>query len=107
MVEHGKLNLVFSSLADATRRDILRRVSKQNLSVGQIASHYTLTFAGIAKHLKVLESAGLVSKTRQGKEQIVTIAPRALFAADEYLKNFERLWAQRLDRLGNYLQAKK
>ena len=111
MVERTKaalsdgLDAVFSSLSDPTRRDILRRVARRSMSVGDVASHYTLTFAAIAKHLSVLERAGLVSKTRQGKEQVVTIAPRALGVADDYLENFRELWEARLDALGSYLKS--
>jgi DNA-binding transcriptional ArsR family regulator len=105
MVERmNKLNTVFGSLSDPTRRDILKRVSAKDLSVGEIARHYPLTFAAVAKHLDVLERAHLVNKTRQGKEQIVTIAPKALAEAFDYLENYHQLWEQRLDSLGKYLK---
>ena len=105
MVEREqKLNAVFGCLSDPTRRDILKRLSKGGMSVGKIAGHYRLTFAAVAKHLEVLRRAGLVGKTRRGKEQIVAIAPKPLAAAAGYLENFERQWARRLDSLEKYLK---
>jgi DNA-binding transcriptional ArsR family regulator len=99
------LDSIFGSLSDPTRRDILKRVSEHAMSIGAIAQHYAISFAGVAKHLDVLERAGLVRKSRQGKEQIVTIDPRALAVADDYLDMYRQLWEQRLDSLDMYLQA--
>lgn len=105
MVEHAlQLDFVFGSLADPTRRDILRRVSQRELSVGDIAKSYALTYAAISKHLKVLEQAKLVIKKRRGKEQIVRAAPATLKNAAEYLKQYEVLWNERYDALDAYLQ---
>lgn len=106
MVEYTfDLGAVFSSLGDPTRRDIVRRLSERTMTVGTIASHYDLSFAGISKHLKVLERAKLVFKTRQGKEQLVSINPEALYAAHEHLELYRALWEQRFDALGNFLET--
>jgi DNA-binding transcriptional ArsR family regulator len=75
------------------------------MSVGEVARHYKISFAGVAKHLSILERAGLVRKTRQGKEQIVSIDPKALAEANEYLETYRRLWEQRLDSLDTYLRS--
>ena len=99
------LDAVFSSLADPTRRDILMRVSKQQLTVGEIAKPYKLTFAAISKHLSVLEKANLVSKKRQGKFFVVQLAPGALAEASDYLEKYRQMWENRLDRLEKYLQS--
>lgn len=108
MVEYSlQLDSVFASLADPTRRDILRRVSQRQLSVGEIALPYDLTFAAISKHLKVLERARLIIKRRRGKEQIVSIAPQTIKQADDYLEFYRDLWEQRLDSLDNYLKRSK
>ena len=108
MVEHiHTLDSIFGSLSDSTRRDILRKVSKKSLSVSEVATHYPLTFAAIAKHLEVLRRAGLITKSRRGKEQIVSIAPSALAAASKYLENYEELWKNRLDNLDTYLKTIK
>jgi len=104
MVERS-LNLddIFYSLADPTRRDILRRIADVELSVSEIAKHYDLTFGAISKHLKVLERALLVTKTRRGKEQIVRIAPQALVSAMDYLEWYKPFWNNRLDSLEAFI----
>ena len=99
------LDTIFGSLSDPTRRDILLRVSNKSMSIKEIAENYKFSFAGVAKHLDVLERAGLIRKSRQGKEQIVSIEPKALAAADLYLENYKELWEQRLDSLGAYLET--
>jgi len=105
MVEQTyKLDAIFSSLSDPTRRDILTRISNQGMNVSTIAGHYTFSLAGIAKHLDVLERAGLVRKIRQGKEQIVMIDPKALAAANEYLEVYRGLWEDRLGSLDKLMQ---
>ncbi len=104
MVEYAlSLDYIFSSLADPTRRDILRRVANEELSVGEIAQPYDLTFAAVSKHLKVLDRAKLIIKRRRGKEQMVQLAPRALADASEYLEWYHQLMESRFDSLENYL----
>jgi DNA-binding transcriptional ArsR family regulator len=105
MVEYvSNLDSIFASLADPTRRDILSRVSANELSVGEIARPYDLTFAAISKHLKVLERARLIIKRRRGKEQMVQLAPQALKGVDEYLEFYRRFWESRFDALDVYLK---
>lgn len=106
MVEYIAINLdlVFHALADPTRRDILARVSRQSLTVGQIAKDYNLTFAAVSKHLKVMEKAKLVIKQRRGKEQIVSAAPQTVHDASDYLKRYEAMWNRRFDALDRYLK---
>ncbi len=104
MVEYTlALDNIFGSLADATRRDILRRVAKEELSVSEIAKPYDLTFAAVSKHLKVLESASLIIKRRSGKEQMVSLSPQALADAVEYLRWYRQFMGVRFDSLENYL----
>jgi DNA-binding transcriptional ArsR family regulator len=105
MVEYTfSLDNIFGALADPTRRDILRRVSSAEMSVGEIARYYDLTFAAVSKHLKVLEKAKMIIKRRKGKEQIVSLAPQALADASEYLDWYKRFWETRLDALAVYLE---
>jgi DNA-binding transcriptional ArsR family regulator len=98
------MDLVFQSLADPTRRDILERLSKVSMSIGQIARDYDLTFAAVSKHVKVMEKARLVVKQRRGKEQIVSAAPKTLQEASDYLKRYEAMWNERFDALDEYLR---
>jgi DNA-binding transcriptional ArsR family regulator len=108
MVEYTlSLDSIFSALADPTRRDILRRISYKELTVGEIAQPYDLTFAAISKHLKVLEKAKMVVKKRRGKEQIVYISSLALKEAEDYLDYYRQLWETRLDSLEDYLKKSK
>jgi DNA-binding transcriptional ArsR family regulator len=97
------LDSIFGSLADPTRRDILRRVATTEMSVSDIAKPYDLTLAAISKHLGVLERARLIVKRRQGKEQIVALSPTAFADANEYLQWYQQFMQVRLDSLDNYL----
>lgn len=105
MVEYTfSLDNTFAALADNTRRDILRRVSTVELSVSEIARNYDLTFAAVSKHLKVLEKARLIVKRRRGKEQLVSLAPRAFADAAEYIEWYKQFMENRLDALEIYLK---
>lgn len=108
MVEYAlDLDSVFGSLADPTRRDILKRVAKNQMTIGEIAKSYDLTFAAISKHLKVLENAHLIVKRKRGKERIVLISPGAFKSAAEYFNNYEALWNQRFDALEEFLKEEQ
>jgi DNA-binding transcriptional ArsR family regulator len=105
MVERNTyLDGIFGSLADPIRRDILRRLMNAQYSVSQIAEHYQISFAAVAKHLKVLEKACLITKQRKGKEQIVCIVPQSLHDASDYLAQYEALWNYRFDALDKVLE---
>jgi DNA-binding transcriptional ArsR family regulator len=108
MVERTvQLDLVFGALSDVTRRDILRRVAKKELSVGEIASSYDISFAAVAKHLVVLEKARLVTKRREGKLQVAALSPTALSDAAKHLERYRDIWESRLDRLEKYLEKQR
>lgn len=98
-----QLDAVFSALADPTRRDILRRGSTKQMSIGEVAKPYGMSLPAISKHIRVLEKAKFVTKTRVGKQYFVAIAPFAFEDAAGYLKDYEKLWNDRLDRLERYL----
>jgi DNA-binding transcriptional ArsR family regulator len=104
MVESIILDDVFMALADATRRSILERVSKSEMSVGEIAQHYSLTFAGVSKHIKVLERAGIVTKRRRGKEQVVIVVPQTIAIARHEIERYAQMWGDRFDRLDSVLK---
>ncbi len=108
MVESAlRLNFIFGSLSDPTRRDILQRVSKKQMSVSEIAEPYKMSLAAISKHLKILENAKLIIKRRWGKQQVVELSPVAFKDASKYLKHYEKLWNGRLDSLEQYLSTMK
>jgi DNA-binding transcriptional ArsR family regulator len=105
MVEYSlQLDDIFASLADPTRRDILARVSRGELSVGELAQSYTISFAAISKHIKVMERARLIIKRKEGLKQIVSLAPEALMTADEYLEQYRSMWQSRFDQLETLIQ---
>jgi DNA-binding transcriptional ArsR family regulator len=101
------LDDIFGSLSDPTRRDILKRISNKAMTVSAIAEKYKFSFAGVAKHLDVLERAGLIRKSKQGREQIVSIDPMALSSANDFLEKYKELWNVRLDSLDEYLKSDK
>lgn len=105
MVEYTyQLDSIFSSLSDATRRDIIARVARREYSVGELVAHYHVSFAAISKHLKVLEKAKLITKRKEGKKHMVTLAPGALQSADEYLEQYRQMWEQRFKKLDAILK---
>ena len=109
MVEYTtQLDSLFMSLADATRHDMLRLLNVyQKMSVGEIAAHYRLTFAAVSKHLIVLETAKLVRKKKKGKTVEVSLSTVGFKTADQYIKRYEQLWNDRLDRLDVLLNEKE
>lgn len=104
MVEYTlQLDSIFSSLADPIRRDMLARVARAELSVGELVKSYDISFAAISKHLKVMENARLITKRKEGRKQMVSIAPGALKSADEYLEQYRQMWQSRYDKLDQLL----
>lgn len=100
MVEYSlQLNSIFASLSDPTRRDILARVARGELTIGELVKHYDISFAAISKHLMVMERAKLITKRKEGRKQMVSLAPDALKSADEYLEQYRQMWQSRFDKL--------
>ncbi|MBH5130443.1 metalloregulator ArsR/SmtB family transcription factor [Streptomyces sp. PU10] len=94
---------LFQALADTTRRDILRRCARDDLSVSRLADAYPMSFAAVQKHVAVLERAGLVAKERRGREQIVRADPDALDRARRALDGLEAAWRGRVERMSGLL----
>lgn len=107
MVEQATLNNVFKSLADPTRRDILARVYERQQTISELADKYKMSFAATAKHINVLEKAKLISKKKNGKEQIITIDGNSFEMANEYLQEYAMLWSDRFDRMEVMLKKEK
>jgi DNA-binding transcriptional ArsR family regulator len=100
---HQPVDHVFHALADTTRRDIVRRCAQGELSVSRVADAYPMSFAAVQKHVAVLERAGLVTKERRGREQIVRTAPDAVGRARDALDELEAAWRGRVDRMSHVL----
>jgi DNA-binding transcriptional ArsR family regulator len=94
---------LFQALADATRRDILRRCMGGEPSLSRLADMYPMSFAAVHKHVAVLERAGLVSKERHGREQLVRTDGDALGRARHVLDELEALWRRRAARMAELL----
>src|SRR3954447_3071521 len=94
---------LFHALADPTRRDILSRCVPGESSVSRLAQAYPMSFAAVQKHVAVLERAGLVTKERRGREQLVRSDAGALARARRALDELEATWRGRVDRMSDLL----
>ncbi len=94
-LDEAEVDRIFQALADATRRDILTRVIREEQSVTGLARHYPMSFAAVQKHVAVLERAALVTKERRGREQVVRVGVTALRRAARLLDGYEQLWRHR------------
>src|SRR5688500_8357346 len=94
---------VFHALADATRRDIVLHALQGEHSVSAIARRYPMSFAAVQKHVAVLEGAGLVTKQRHGREQLVSGNVETMRKANRLLEQLEAVWKGRIDRIGDLL----
>ncbi|MEZ5535257.1 MAG: metalloregulator ArsR/SmtB family transcription factor [Thiolinea sp.] len=98
------LSLTFSALADPTRRAILARLTSGEASASELAAPFDISAPAISKHLKVLERAGLISRSRQAQFRPCKLEPQALQEASNFLEQYRRFWEQSFDRLEDYLQ---
>ena len=98
-----RANRVFHALADATRRDILVHALQGEHNVSELARRYPVSFAAVQKHVAVLEEAGLVTKHRKGREQLVRSNVDTIKKASRLLAQFEEVWRGRIDRIGEIL----
>ena len=94
---------VFHALADGTRRDIVMRTLDGEHSVSALARRYPMSFAAVQKHVAVLEVAGLVTKQRKGREQLVRGNVDTVRRATQLLDRYETAWRSRIDRMGEIL----
>ena len=94
-----EIDRVFHALADATRRDIVRRTLVAEQSVSALAAGYAMSFAAVSKHVGVLVEAGLVRKRAEGRERLVSAEPEAIARVQRLLRSYEDLWRGRIDRL--------
>jgi DNA-binding transcriptional ArsR family regulator len=98
-----EVDRIFRALADATRRDIVRRTMVGDETVSQLAQEYAMSFAAVQKHVAVLERAGLVNKQPHGRERLVRGNPAMIQRAQALLDSYERLWRSRISRLDQLL----
>lgn len=105
MVEYSaRLDAVFHALSDPTRRAMLGQLAERELSIGELATPYSMSLAGASKHVRVLERAGLVTRMIRGRTHLCRLQAQRLAEADAWLKRYQRFWSERLDALDALLR---
>jgi DNA-binding transcriptional ArsR family regulator len=99
------LDATFSALADPTRRAILARLARGETTVQDLAQPFAMSLPAISKHLKVLEHAGLISRSREAQWRPCRIEPRALKDVDDWLDRYRRFFDESFERLDDYLKT--
>jgi DNA-binding transcriptional ArsR family regulator len=103
----NRLNTIFHALADPTRRGMLANLALGEKSVGELAGPFAMTLAGASKHVKVLEDAGLLSRRKTGRTHVIRLEAGPLAEAERWLKQWEKFWNVRLDRLQALVESDK
>jgi DNA-binding transcriptional ArsR family regulator len=106
MVEN-RLDMTFHALSDPTRRGMLASLALGEKSIGELAEPFAMTFAGASKHVKVLEDAGLITRRKTGRTHVISIDAKPLEEAERWLRQWEKFWTVRLDRLEALIQRDK
>ena len=98
-----RLDATFAALANSTRRAILAHLAKGEASVSDIAAPFDLTLPAISKHIKVLENAGLITRSKRAQYRPCAIDAAPLQTVSEWTEQYRHVWEQRFDRLDNYV----
>jgi DNA-binding transcriptional ArsR family regulator len=106
MVE-DRLDTTFHALADPTRRGMLANLALGAKSIGELAEPFAMTLAGASKHVKVLEDAGLIIRRKAGRTHVISIDAKPLEEAERWLRQWEKFWNVRLDRLEALIERDK
>ena len=106
MVENH-LDTVFHALADPTRRGMLGSLALGEKSIGELAEPYKMSLAGASKHVKVLEDAGLLARRKIGRTHLIRLEAKPLEEAERWLRQWEKFWTVRLDRLEALIERDK
>lgn len=102
-----RLDSAFAALSDPTRRGILERLGRADASISDLARHFEMTLTGIKKHVRILESAGLVKTAKVGRVRRCTLGSRRLDVETAWMTRHQQMLEERLDRLGEFLQRTK
>ncbi|HEX4225272.1 MAG TPA: metalloregulator ArsR/SmtB family transcription factor [Pseudonocardiaceae bacterium] len=97
--EQDELDEVFHALAHPARRGMLARLTEGELTIGELAEPLNMSLVAASKHVRVLERAGLVRRTVQGRNHVCRLDPKPLADADEWLRFYRRYWTESLDAL--------
>lgn len=98
------LSAIFHALADPTRRGMLAQLTQAEASISALADPYEMSLVGASKHIRVLETAGLVSRRQQGRAQIVRLEAARLAEVNEWLQSYQSFWRASLDQLETLLR---
>jgi len=101
------LTQTFSALADPTRRAILARLISGEASVTELSKPFKMSMPAVSKHLKVLERAGLIARSREAQWRPCRLEAKPLKQVSDWVEEYRQIWEQRLDRLDAYLQDLK
>jgi len=106
MVEHQSrsLDLVFHALSDPTRREILKMLTQRRFTIGELADPFRMSLAAVSKHIKVLEAAGLLTRTRDGRIHRCAMNAAPLKGAQDVIRFYQDFWEDRFKALDRYLQ---
>jgi DNA-binding transcriptional ArsR family regulator len=105
-MQADQLSLTFSALADPTRRSILSRLAEGEATVSELAAPFAMSLPAISRHLKVLERAGLIVRTREAQWRPSRLQAEPLDEAVEWMQSRKRTWEARMDRLDAHLRRK-
>mgnify|MGYP003612602327 CR=1 FL=1 len=98
-----RLSTTLSALADPTRRGILARLASGEATVSELAEPYDMSLAAVSKHLKVLENAGLISRSKEAQWRPCKLEAAPMAEVADWVETYRRFWDESLDRLGDYL----
>ncbi len=101
--EESQLDLVFAALSDSTRRGVLVQLGGGSSTITQLAQPHGMSLPGFMKHLAVLEAAGLISRSKEGRVVRCRLDAAPMQEAAMWISRYERFWTDRLDALGRYL----
>jgi DNA-binding transcriptional ArsR family regulator len=102
-----KLDHVLVAISDLTRRAIISRLARGPARISDVARPFSMSLTGVCKHVRVLERAGLVRRTRQGRENTLELSAEPLQDVARWVSRYERFWNARLDRLEAFFTAKQ
>lgn len=105
-LDDDQLDLIFKALSDRTRRHMLAELAGGEATVSQLAAPFSMSLPAASKHLKVLERAGLVTRTKMGRVHRCVLQPAAMAQADEWLAHYREFWTDRLDALESYMKSR-
>jgi DNA-binding transcriptional ArsR family regulator len=101
------LDRVSAAISDPTRRAILERLARGSARISDVAMPFSMSLTGFCKHVRVLERAGLVRRTRRGRENTLELRPEPLRDVARWILNYEQFWNTRLDRLQQFFTTQK